>query len=455
LEELKSTREFNDLAVKVNTPEYDRLLAEDPKGYRETELPQFRGYVFPTRVAEMLNDFHRKAAVDGVAVAYGKINQVMRNAIFFNPLIHIPNIGNHWLVDRGVTPWQKPGDYSTLGATSVKAWKAVTTMNEDYVAALDAGAHLLFAKTKMESMAQMFLEKAGVELAADKTLAGHIGAELGVLNPVTWVKSVYKFSSKATWAANDIATLQRVYERMESGGLSLEQAVEETAKHIPNYRIPARVLNSRTIASILKGDSGLTMFGAYHYGALKSYGEMIGNLVDAMRGKAAPGVVAETLDKIAALAVATYVIYPMLDKAAQTVTGNPNASVRRAGASTILANAQKLIEKATADSEYTKTGKLKNGVTSVDIARFVQSIVTPSVGLKVGMEFYFGRDTFNGRPISYGQKAMGALSPIDYARQMYDGSMGFGQFVAGLIGVKLPEEKGGKHRKIGLGGYPE
>jgi hypothetical protein len=295
---------------------------------------------------------------------------------------------------------------------------------------LNAGGNLLFAKTKLQNLSEMLLEKAGAELNSNSSIASKISHELGYLNPARLVKAIYDFSSKVTWASNDIATMQRIFERMEHG-MSIEEAVEDTAKHIPNYRVPTEVLHSRTIANIMRSDSGITMFGAYHYGALKSYGEMLGDLKDGLTGKIGIKAAAQTVDKIAALAVATYFVYPMLDQVAQSMTGNPYASMRRSGASTFLYNTQKLLQKQAS----------REGASSVDVAHYLQSVITPSIGVKAGMEFWFGRDSYNGRPISYGQKLVSSISPLDYGRRLYSGKIKGSQFGYGLMGIKTPTRR--------------
>jgi len=430
MENLKASPDFLKFATKINTPEYDKLLSENPGGFRESTVPQLRGYVFKNRVANAFDDFYKSASTDGLANAYAKINRFMRSAIFFNPLIHVPNILNHWGVDRGVTSWLNPADYPRLARSTMRAWRAVTTLNQDYIDVMNAGGHLLSSGTELRDLPEMLLKKAGMELNQNSGILAKLGEDLGYANPARLIKAVYDFSGKVTWATNDIATMEAVFERMERGK-TMEDAVADTSKHIPNYRVPSEVLNSRSIANIMRSDSGLTMFGAYHYGALKSYGEMLTSLGKGLTGKASPGEVTETMDKIAALAITTYILYPALDEVAKTVTGNKYASFRRAGASTFLYNTQKLGEIATS----------RQGATSVDYARYFQSVVTPSIGLKAGMEFYFGRDTYNGRPISYGQKILGSISPLEYGRRIYSGDLTGSQFAWGLVGIKTPKRR--------------
>ena len=74
----------------------------------------------------------------------------------------------------------------------------------------------------------------GEEVSKDKTLLKHLSEDFGYVNPANWVRAVYSFSGKVTWAVNDIATMQAIYEEMDAGR-SMQEAIENVGKHIPNY----------------------------------------------------------------------------------------------------------------------------------------------------------------------------------------------------------------------------
>ncbi len=413
LDNLMKNPEFTKVAVKLGTQNI-------PDGYKTTVLPQLRGYAFPDRIAETFDTFYKHVSQGLMepSNAYAKINTVLRNAIFFNPLIHLPNIANHALVNRGAVKWLNPFDYPTLMKTSNRAIKAVLTMNDDYVQALDKGASLLYSGVENQNLYDVMLQKMGAELKSNTPLADSLSKALGYANPVKMVKAIYKFSSQATWAVNDIATLQSVFEDMERGA-TMEKGIEETGKHIPNYRIPPRVMNSTTISKLMKADSGVTMFGAYHYGALKSYGEMFKTLVGNVPLKER----AAALDKIAMLGIVTYVLYPQLDTIAQNIHDalggdkNDKVGMRRAGASTF---------------PY-KTEQLAKG--NIDFPEYVQSILTPSIGLTVGMGVYMGRDPRTGKKLSPKEMALQAVAPVSQATRMTRGEKTPAEFAEGLFGI--------------------
>ena len=285
----------------------------------------------------------------------------------------------------------------------------------------------MYSEVLNEKLSEKLLNIAGQQLESDKGTLSKISKELGYANPANLVKAIYNFSSKATWATNDFATLQAVFEGMEHGK-SMEAAIGEVSKHIPNYRIPSEVMGSRFISSIMRGESGLTMFGSYHYGALKSYGEMLSDVKKGLTGED-PQKAAEALDKISALVIATYFVYPQLDNIAQYVTGNPNASVKRAGASTFLYNSQQFAQKAMSH----------RGATSADVSQFVQRTITPSIGLTAGMELYYGRDMHNGRAFNYGQKMASYISPLDYGMKVYQGKKSPSATGWGLMSINSPK----------------
>ena len=416
IDNLKQSPEFNRIAIKLGK-------ANLPDGYKTTELPQLRGYAFPKRIAETFDTFYKKASSGllDTESAYAAISRVMRNSIFFNPMIHIPNISVHWLVNRGASAWFDPRRYPDLASSGIRAIRDVLTMNEHYNEMLEKGTALQYSQTVNRNLYKVMLDKMGGELEHNPSLLKGIAKDLGMA-PARLVKAIYNFSAKATWASNDIAVLQAIYEEV-GHGKTFEQAIADTGKHIPTYRIPPRVMGSKTIANLMKPESGVTMFGAYHYGALKSYGEMIKSLI----GKDAP--LAERLDsvdKIAMLALTTYVLYPQLDKLAKAATGDKNAYLRRAGASTF---------------PY-KTEQLARG--QIDFAQWVQSVLTPAVGFNAAIEAYYGRDPHTGQKTTVMKLAKGALAPISEATRISEGKKTLPKLGWGMIGVsfgKSPAEK--------------
>lgn len=411
LEDLKTNPEFEKMAIKVGSQNL-------PEGYKPTNLPQLKGYAFPDRVSETLDTFYKNADKGLMSPDnfYSKVNGVLRNAIFFNPFMHVPNIAVHAVVNRGISPIAIPSRYVDLIKSSRRAIEATLTMNKDYKDALEKGAGLLYSKQVNKDLYKLMLEKASQELKDKPVLAGAIGKALGYANPAKLVKAIYTFSGRTTWAFNDIATLQAMYEEM-GHGKPMEEAIADVAKHIPNYRIPARVLNSTTISKLMKSENGVTMFGAYHYGALKSYGEMAKSLL----GKVPMKERAEAADKLAMMALIGFFVYPQLDNLAKMATGKPTSKFRRAGAITFPYKTQQLA-----------TGK-------IEFSDWLQSVMTPSVGLQLGTELLSGHDWRSGAKLPVEEAALRSVSPLGYGEKLEKGQVSPKDYALSLIGVSSPK----------------
>lgn len=418
LEGFKSSPDFKNIAMEFGK---GNVI---PEGWRGVNMPQFRGYSFEPRVADTLDSFYNKMqSGDDPVQVLGAINSFLRNAIFFNPAIHIPNISVHWAVNRGLVKWFMPAEYKTLMNTATRAIEAVRTQNADYVQMLDKGANLLYADVAGDKISDLMMKKMGEEISSNEPLRDNIAKALGYVNPANLVKAIYDFSGRATWSVNDVATMQAVYEEMEHGK-SMEDAIQEVGKHIPNYRMPARILDSKAIANIMQ-DRNITMFGAYHYGALKSYGELIKSLVDF---KSDPKEGAASFDKLAMMGVIGLVVYPALDNVARALTGNPDAQLRRAGATTFPYNTYQFLK-----------GKM-------DLPTYLFSIATPAPLLKAGVELTLNRNLFNGKPIysrdhmlqDLGKYAANQISPVAQAERLKSGQQSPTEAALGLVGIKSP-----------------
>lgn len=417
LESYKRSPEFQEVAAKMN----GRSV---PAGWRPTELPQFHGYAFEPHTAEVLDWYAKRMRAEGPNL-YRQIGNFLRTAIFFNPLIHTPNIGVHWIVEKGLTGFG-PQNWGRILRTGSRAIDAVIHQNGDFLSALDAGAPLQSARLDNGATTKLFLERMGRELEANPTAAQKVASALGYANPAKLIRAIYNFSSKVTWTSNDIAMLQATYEHMEKTGSSFKEAVTDVSKHIPDYRLPTRIFNSTALAKLMSSPD-LTMFGAYHYGALKSYGEMAKGLLSEDMPQSER---TKALDRMAMLGLFTFVAYPALDQLAKYLTGDKSAQFRRAGASTFIYNLAQL-----AQGEKSPT-------------QVLEAVATPAVHTKALLQLAVNRDFFTGRRIvdwnadaetigkqlaRYGGQQ---LAPVSQGMQVAEGRRTLGQQVAGLTGIK-------------------
>ncbi len=417
LESYKRSPEFQEVATKING-------SRVPAGWRPSELPQFHGYAFEPHTAEVLDWYAKRMHAEGPNL-YRQIGNFLRTAIFFNPLIHTPNIGVHWIVEKGLTGFG-PQNWGRILRTGSRAIDAVIHQNNDFLSALDAGAPLQSARLDNGATTKLLLERMGRELEANPTAAQRVARALGYVNPAKLVRAIYNFSGKVTWVSNDIAMLQATYEHMEKTGSPFKEAVTDVSKHIPDYRLPTRIFNSTALAKLMSNPD-LTMFGAYHYGALRSYGEMAKSLLSEDMPQAER---MKSLDRMAMLGLFTFVAYPALDQLAKYLTGDKTAQFRRAGASTFIYNLAQL-----AHGEKSPT-------------QVLEAVATPAVHTKALLQLAANRDFFTGRHIvdwNADAKTIGEqlaryggqnLAPVNQGMQVTEGRRTFGQQVAGLAGIK-------------------
>lgn len=400
LEAFKADPHFSEIAV-------EKSAGTPPKGWKATQVDQFRNYYFRPHEAEVLDRFAAQMRRDPVGVAE-KIGSYLRTSIFFNPFLHIPNIVNHWAVEKGVRGFFPDRWHASLRA-GVKAVNAVVHQNADYLEALDSGAPLQSHRDAIRDFSKLMFEKMTNELNSNPTVAGHVSKALGYANPAKLVGALYKLSSKATWLSNDIGFMQAVYEKTAQG-MPLQKAIDETGKHIPNYRIPTRIFDSPGLSKLMSNPN-ITMFGAYHYGALRSYGEMAKSLLGDVPLKER----AHALSLIAMAALVAVVAYPLADQLLKALTKNKDAELRRAGSTTLPYNLYLLLKGEKSPTEV------------------LESVVTPAVQTKDAVELAVNRDLRTGRKIydphskaltlawQLLHKAAGSVAPLGNIEQAGEG----------------------------------
>lgn len=447
IEAFKKSPQFKEIAFKGAKP---------PDGWKITQLPQMKDYYFEPHVAEVL-DWYADRLRGGDPGIMEKVGNFLRTSIFFNPLIHVPNITVHWLTERGLRGYN-PVRFPDTAKAGLKAINAVIHQNQDFLDALEAGAPLQSHREDIAKVTQLFFDQLteGLEKKEDWALA--LAKQIG-MSPITLIKGIYRFSGKATWVTNDIAVLQSAYEKMQrSKGMSLSDALKETSKHIPDYRLPTRMLNSRALAKVLSNPS-ITMFMAYHYGAAKSYGEAAKSAIGMGGGGEEPpeggggsgevgeesedsgkrtkaGEIAHGWELLATIGLVTFVLYPLLDKLVQAASGDKNAKMRRAGAATLPYNV------------YQAATHQKS------VGDVVQSVATPAVQTKAVAELIANRDFFTGKNIydptsdwytqgqQVGRRLVESISPIGQASRVVEGGAeARKRFGWGLVGVSFPKTR--------------
>lgn len=394
-----------------------------PRDWRAVDIPQLRGFKFEPRIADILSDYAGTANPD----AWDKIGSLSRRltgSLFWNPLPHIFNVLDHAIVQRGlVGGWLNPAKYPTLAKTSFQAWKEVSQQGPVYRKLLEEGAGMMYPSVLTKDFGAQVMKALGQE----QKVEGWAKAA-GYLDKANMIKHVYQFSREQLWKWNDVIMTQAYLEK-QAGGLSVPQAIKEVEKHIPNYRIPDRVAFNnafgRFISQALQTPS-ISAFGRYDYGRVHSYFEMTKDLIG--KDKTIKDRV-KAMDQIAMLGIMSFGVYPLvMDSAAKALTGNPNATWQRFGASTV----------PTLLYEYLKGEK--------DPAQVWQSALPTAPATKAAFELMSGREGFSGQKIydtpediaSYLAKQ---ISPVSSAMRVQQGKVSGEQFLQSIIGLKSPSQE--------------
>ena len=427
LDQLKPQLTEGGLAVKAG--------GKAPPNYITTTLPQFMGWKFEPKIANVLNDFHgellRGGAVDKILA---KVNNVIVRAMFMmpaGPIAHGMNVLNHFIVGRG-WDWVQPVAYARLLKNGTKAIKAVATMDENEIAMLREGSALVYPSVENENFYEMMIKKAGTEQMFDTEVWEPLSKTLGFDGVADLVKWEAKAMAKGLWSFSDVLMLTRQFELMDKG-MPVRQAIREAEKDIPNYRVPSEVMGSRPVAEALKSPRYL-LFSRYKYGVFKAYSEMIKPLV----GKATGEARKEALGKLMALGILAFAVYPLADLAWQIITGNKKAKVYRRGPMSIPQAAYDLSQ---GEKEW---------------VGFMSSVLTPAPLFETGMAMYSNKDVFGrniiepgatltGKLTEAGEEAAGLLDPFAEAEKMMKPG-GLDQFMLRQLGVKspTPEQEHGK-----------
>lgn len=412
LENLKNSDDFKRVSRGVN----ERNVPED---WLTVDLPQLRGLRIEPRTADVLDLFAQEQK--GPSLPFKFVNgltQFLRNSLFiWNPFVHEPNLLTHWFTARG-TEWAKPVGYDRMFKSGAAALNDVLTRSRFRDEALRAGAPLMRGMGKMNQQIMTLLRK---ELDPNPSLGTKVARVLGYINVPRMIRA---FGDSLTWGTNEVLTLQLIRETMNRTGLSMEDAISEVGKHMPNYRVPPRVLNSRLISQVMRNPM-LTLWGHYHYGALRSYGEMGKEIFSP---SSTMGQRVEGLGRVATIGFLMALAYPTLDELINKVIKTKGLKMRRAGSTTVPSNIIDL---------------LQGNKTPEAVA---QSIVTPSPVPVGAIELAFNRNLRSGMPIyerhlgvdmvkdlaSFGASK---ISPVEEAGKVFGGKKSSQEFGLGLAGI--------------------
>lgn len=317
IENIKQSDRFKEISHKVDSK------TEIPPGFvipkHIDKLPEFAGLAFDKETATIIEDFARHYQPNALTLVSGALIKNM----MLNPIPHMINEGWHLYNARGLTGWVTPAGITRFIRTGVPALKEVMTQGPQYRSMLRDGASLLSTTVRSDPVAKGFMDK-GMEEFVKSEEGTSLDQKLA-MKPLDLYNAISSKSSQAMWVVRDAMYMQLINEKRLKG-MTQTDAIQEVERHMPNYRIPTNVLGSRKLSEALQNPN-VTVFSRYHYGMLKSLGETAKDL----SGKRGVEAFKEGVDTAVAISVAIAVLYPLQDMLAHMLTGNNDATVRRAG----------------------------------------------------------------------------------------------------------------------------
>lgn len=288
-----------------------------PKDWRTPDLPLFTNDVMHPYLAEVADDFYKKRPTDGLSATLQKVNRFAVGSLFWTPIPHVMNAASHWAIERS-WDWITPQGLKSIAVDGARAIRSVVTQDKTYQRMLRDGSGLIYGGIANRDFYSQLLRDSGAKLASDP--AWNDIAAITKLRPDRLIASIYNASSRALWAVSDMFMVQRLLE-LERKGVAPQQAIEMAERHIPNYRLPPRMLGSRSLKQGF-GNPFLFNFSRYHYGVLKGYANMAKELVSGD-----PEEMIHATGAIMAFGVLQLVVWPGLSVLVQKITGDSHFSV--------------------------------------------------------------------------------------------------------------------------------
>ena len=363
-------------AIKTS-PEAEDFMSKEgtaPKGWQKVNMDQFRGYRFEPRTADTLNNLAAsgKSETDILDAA----GRFLRQTIVYFPVRHMVNELAAYATDRGLTGLVNPVGLARMFDSLIRSLHDV--MNQGPM--LQELAERGFSTPSLDSNEfNRVASKQIKDLVDDSDFMNKVAKDVGS-TPQRLAQMYAKIQHTLVWQLQDVLNEARVRERMAgtmfSKGMTLEEAARQTEKFSFQYKVPARVMNSRQISRMLQSDK--VFFGRYAYDKWKIVGNIIKDSVNVTNPKQA----AQALDKLALLTVGATVMWPVVNKGIQAISGDPNAHIPAPGPGAIA----ETIDKVLSGQEH--------ATTALGQQLYISGIYT------LGMQIMNNMDTFTGEPIA-------------------------------------------------------
>ena len=345
-----------------------------PKGFETTTNPYFRGYKLQPDLAHQLDDIAGgKKSIAGKA--FGGLGRFLRQTIVYLPIKHDFNEGAGYIIDRGLSNWVNPVALVRMGKSLKLATKEVATHGELYRKMLQSGSTLMTADDK--ELGKVVAKQVQDTLSKPEQIQA-MAKSFG-MSPVRAYQSVQKIT---VWDVQDILNIARVNERMRgtmfNKGMSFEDALKATERTNFQYKVPSKVAlpgkAGRVVGETLKSDK--VYFGAYTYDKFR----IAKNILKDTANVSKPREALQAADKLAATVAIAAVLWPLVDKGLQKVTGDKNAHITAPGVASVAELTQKIVQKKATPSAI--AGQI--------------SVAAPYT---LGSQLLGNRDSFTGKQI--------------------------------------------------------
>lgn len=353
-----------------------------PKGWKTVNgLDQFRGYKFEPKTAEVLQDIVKNSGSEKDLL--DKVGNVLKQTIVYFPLKHTINEGVTYAVDRGLSSLVNPMAYKRGAQSLVEAFHEVTNQGPKFQAAQKAGLHTVTGGD--EALSKAFTKEIK-NLADNKQVIKDAAKEWGT-SPIRLYKAVQNLT---VWQLQDVLNMARVIERTKpkliGKGMDLDKAIEATQKYSLQYSVPSRVGPRILPGAARRGlsktlTSNKVFFGRYRYDLYRILSNTIKDTINLKTLAKGGKQNAQALDKLAAMALGTAIVWPIVDKGIEKITNNKNAYMKAPGVLELPSEAKDI-----------KEGKKTPGAVAGN-QLFLSGAVTAPLDLKNN------RDSFTGKQI--------------------------------------------------------
>lgn len=307
-----------------------------PADYKPLTSPFFKDkngqpvYAHPL-MARVINAFTGERGKG--AQALHAMSSAILNVTFAIPLWHQLNELNFWLTER--TPrLGHPEVWAGLPKNFGKAFKEVTQSGDDYLHLVKAGYPMMKARVVTPEAYRAVVESLlkEVDTPAARTALEKAKLPIGVVKSgVNWyLKNVVH----SVWPAQDMLTMEAIYERMQAKKIPLEQAADEVFTAFPQYRISYSGRVSHIFANA--SDLGLTWFMPYHVDRVRVLWDRVAGTVTGDPEKAS---------QLMGTMFMAFVVYPQIDQALRKASGNDQARIERFGEARVLQGAKDVAER--------------------------------------------------------------------------------------------------------------